>query len=46
MAQSKCMESVQLGGAFELPPLPVSVVSGASWGQMEPVVFEEDAPPP
>ena len=35
----QCMETIQISHAarFELPPLPVSLVAGASWGAMQPL---------
>ena len=41
-----CMETIQLdGGAqFVLPPLPVNVVAGSSWGAMQPVREDEEPP--
>ena len=38
----ECMETIQIAHAarFELPPLPVSLVAGASWGAMHPLPEE------
>jgi hypothetical protein len=38
----QCMETIQIAHAarFELPPLPVSLFAGESWGAMQPLPDE------